>query len=382
MRRMLVGALLVSWTLAGCRTNDAIVGVGSPAAPKNVDAWYYAGAVTVTWDLASDWNGETFRIYSKRVSDPDYLLIAEVSSCAGGSCSYQDLNIVAGQTYDYYVASVDPDTGAETASAQSVEVTVPQPVPPPIPTGLEVIGLDNAVYLRWSSNARSAGDFSFYRVYLDASDGTQYLLGDTDSEGFLDQLAANGQTYFYYVTSVDDQGHESDAGVEVSGTPRPDYHGEWIYAYSDQPTLSGFRFQADEGIDPIVDGASSSRHFRLEVDTNGWSLVPNSQQASVYPTSFQTTSLRCGPGSDASCVDLPVAPTSGYTSQAVSLVAQDSYALRVTGDDGLAHYAVVRIDLLGYDQYGNALMFFDWAYQLQPGNPDLAPIEHVDFATR
>jgi len=382
MRRVVLGALLMSWALAGCSSNDVLVPVNTPAAPQNVDASYYDGVVTVSWDLAPDWNGETFRVYSKRVSDADYFLIAEVWSCAQGFCSYEDRNIVAGQTYDYYVSAVDPNSGAETASAGTIEVAVPQPVPPPVPTGLDVIGLDNSVYLRWSANARDASDFSFYRVYLDASDGTQYLLGDTDSEGFLDLLAANGQTYSYYVTSVDTQGHESDASLEVSGTPRPDYHGEVIYAYSDQPTLSGFRFQADETIDPILDGADASRDFRLEVDANGWWLVPNGQWASVYPSSFSTTALRCGPGSDVDCVDLPVAPTSGYLAQDVALTAQSSYALRVTGDDGQAHYAVVRVETLGYDQNGKALMIFDWAYQLQPGNPNLAPTGRVTFATK
>ncbi len=380
MRRVVVGTLLLSWTLVGCQSNDILVGVNPPAPPQNVDASYYAGAVTVTWELASGWSGETFRIYSKRVSDADYFLIADVSNCAQGLCSYEDRNVMAGQTYDYYVASVDPDTGVETASDYTVEVAVPQPVPPPVPTGLEVVGLDRAVYLHWSDNARSANDFSFYRVYLDASDGTQYLLGNTDSEGFLDGLAANGETYSYYVTSVDDQGHESAAGVEVSGTPRPDYHGEWLYGFSDQPSLSGFRFQTDESIDPVVPGTSPDRHFRLEVDTQGWWLVPSSE-ASVYPTDFATTALRCGVGADASCVDLPVAPTSGYVSQAVALYAQSSYVLRVRGDDGLSHYAVIRVDLLGYDQNGYAIMIFDWAYQLQPGNPSLAPVGQVDFST-
>jgi hypothetical protein len=380
MRRVALGAVLVSLALASCNSSNGLVGVNGPAAPQNVNASYYGGVVTVTWDLAADWNGESFRVYAKRATDRDYLLIAEVSSCAEGTCAYEDRNILAGQTYDYYVASVDPSTGAETASDQSVEVSVPQPVPPPIPTGLEAIGLDGVNYLRWSDNARSASDFSFYRVYLDAPDGTQYLLGNSDSEGFLDTRAVNGVTSTYYVTAVDDQGNESAASAEASATSRPDYHGEWVYAYSDQPSLSGFRFQNDESTDPIVSGTSADRDFRLEVDASGWWLVPSSL-AVVYPTGFTTTALRCGVGADASCVDLPVAPTSGYTQQKVALTSQTSYALRVQGDDGKSHYAVIRVDMLGFDQTGNALMVFDWAYQLQPGNPSLAPAGRVVFTT-
>jgi len=369
MRRALLGTLVAALALAGCE-DDILVPLEGPAAPRNLDAYYYAGVVRVTWELAPDWDGETFRVYSRRVTDADYFLIAEVSSCAGGACAYEDRNIVAGQTYEYYVAAVDPDTGMETSSDYTVEVEVPQPVPPPVPTGLQVVALDNALYLRWSANARSVDDFSFYRVYLDEGNGQEYLLGETDSEGFLDLLAVNGTTYRYFVTSVDDQGHESAAGAVASGAPRPDYHGEWVYDFASQPASSGFRFQADEDTNPIVSGTSPSRHFRLEVDDAGWWLVPG-PQAEIYPVGYATTSLKCGVAEDASCVDLPTAPTSGYVAQEVGLEPQTTYVLRVRGDDGLVHYGVIRVDLLGFDQDDNALMIFDWAYQLQANNPAL-----------
>jgi hypothetical protein len=34
---------------------------------------------------------------------------------------------------------------------------------------------------------------------------------------------------------------------------------------------------------------------------------------------------------------------------------------------------VIRVTLLGFDQDDAAIMIFDWAYQLQAGNPNLAP---------
>lgn len=369
MRRAVMGSLMAFLAMAGCE-NDILVPVEGPAAPVNVDAYYYAGAVYVTWELAPDWNEESFRVYSRRVTDRDYFLIAEVSSCADGMCGYEDRNVLAGRTYEYYVSAVDPDSGAETASEYSVEVAVPEPIPPAVPAGLAVVALDDANYLRWSSNARGASDFSFYRVYLREAEGEEFLLGETDSEGFLDLLAANGTTYRYFVTSVDDQGHESAGSTVASGTPRPDYHGEWIYGFGDEPAFSGFRFQADEGSDPVMSGSSPSRHFRLEVDAAGWWLVPG-PQAEVHPVALETTALRCGPAADAGCADVERAPTTGYVSRAVGLVPQMSYVLRVRGDDGRLHYGVIRVVLLGFDQDDRALMIFDWAYQLQPDNPAL-----------
>ncbi len=369
--RSVAWVLLAAIGLGACQSDTILVSGDGPAAPRALNASYYAGAVTVTWELGPAWDGEAFRVYSKRLSDADYFFIAEVTNCSAGFCSYADQNIVGGVTYEYYVSAVDPVTGVETASDYSVEVPVPVASAPSAPNAVEVIALDGANYIRWSDVAREASDFSFYRVYLDSSDGS-FLLGETDSEAFLDELAVNGGTYSYFVTALDDQGHESDGSAAADGTPRPDFTGEYLYAFSDRSDRSGFRFQEDESADPVVTGGDSGRHFRLEIDSNGWWLVPG-PNATAFPQGFVTTALKCGPGSDQGCVDLSVAPTSGYSTQDVALEPQTSYTLRVRGDDGLTHYAVIRVTLLGFDQDDDALMIFDWAYQLQADNPNLSP---------
>jgi len=373
MRRVsLVTGALMLLMAAACDTDSfSYVGEG-PAEPLNVWAEYYAGVVTVSWELAPGWNGEAFRVYSKRTSDPDFFFVAEVTSCTDGYCLYTDANIVAGVTYEYFVAAVDPSSGVETASQFTVDVYVPQATAPPDPSGTQVVALDGANYIRWSDNARSADDFSFYRVYLVEDDGSEFLLGETDSEGFLDEIAANGITSRYFVTAVDEYGHESFGATVAAGTPRPDFHGEWVYDHFDQPGLSGFRFQVDEDSDPIMAGASGSIHFRLEVDSQGWWLVPG-PGSSIYPQAFATTALKCGVAADALCVDVPVAPQSGYSVADMAMEPQTSYVMRVRGDDMEFHYGVIRVEMLGFDQNDNALMIFDWAYQLQAGNPDLVP---------
>lgn len=359
--------------VASCEGDPVYVGDGGdPAAPRNLDAYYFDRAVYVTWELGPAWDGESFRVYSKRTTDASYFLIAEVTNCSAGLCSYTDTNIEPQVSYEYYVSAVEPDTGVETSSAFAVEVFVPQAVPPPVPGGLEVVALDGAAYLRWDARSREADDFSYYRVYLDDGDGSVFFLGETDSEGFLDELAQNGLTYTYLVSAVDDLGHESQRSPAASGTPRPDYHNEWVWSYFDRPELSGFRFQSDESSDPLVDGDSGDRHLRLETDAQGWWLVPG-PDAEIHPEGFVTSAIKCGPGADAGCTALDVAPTTGYGTNDVGVVPQTTYALRVRGDDGELHYGAVRVTLLGFDQNDLAIMIFDWAYQLQPGNPNLAP---------
>ena len=378
MKRAKLGLFLLPMILglAACDSDDLIYYDDEYAAPpENLAAWYYNQAVYVTWELAPAWDDDAFRVYAKRISDTSYYLIAEVTNCSAGLCSYTDVNILPEITYEYYVASVSP-SGLETPSDWAVEVYVPIPDPPPDPGTVEVVALDNANYIRWSNNARSASDFSFYRVYLAENGGDNFILGETDSEGFLDLLALNGDSYNYFVASVDDKGHESFGSQMASGTPRPDYHGEWIYAYEDVPTQAGFRFSQDEMTYPILDGDSPNRHFRVEVDAEGWWLVPG-PGTEVFDGWFETSALKCGVNSDSDCVALDQAPLSGYTNLDMPLYPQTTYVLRVVGDDGLTHYGVIRVTLLGFDQDGAAIMIFDWAFQLQAGNPNLAPRKAV-----
>ena len=48
MRRVVMGMLAGALALAGCESDNILVPVDGPAAPRNLDAYYYAGAVTVT----------------------------------------------------------------------------------------------------------------------------------------------------------------------------------------------------------------------------------------------------------------------------------------------------------------------------------------------
>ncbi len=369
MTRAPMASLVLMLGLVACQDDLIFIADDVPAAPRALEASYYGGAVTVTWELAPAWNEDAFRVYSRRITDPDFFFIAEVTSCIDGFCSYVDTNVTGGETYEYLVSAVSPTSGIETDSDNSVDVFVPLPTAPPIPDGTYVIALDDANYIAWGATSRSAADFSHYKVYLDAS-GTAFLLGETDSEGFLDLLAANGETFSYFVTAVDSDGHESEGSVLGEGTPRPDFHGEWLYDDADQPAFSGFRFAEDEDTDPILAGLDPAAHFRLETDTNGWWLVLGTGTTAISP-GVPTTALKCSVAADALCVDVVTAPTSGYSVQDVQLFTQESYVLRVVGNDNLIHFGVIRIDLLGFDQNGDAIMIFDWAYQLQAGKPSL-----------
>ena len=371
MRCVAVALLLPMLLLGACDYDDELLMTtgSTPVAPEALDASYFAGAVTVYWELGRAWNGEPFRIYSRRISDFEFFLIAEVTNCLDGICSYEDWNIVANETYEYYVTAIDWDSGIETATDWTVQVTIPDPNPPAAPSGTFVITLDNANYLTWDSNARSSPDFSHYKVYQE-SGGSSLILGETDSEGFLDLLAINGTTYEYFVTSVDTDGHESMGGIPASGAPRPDFHDEWISAFSDDPDQSGFRFQLNDIANPIVDGTDTARHFRLESDGMQWWIVPG-PEASIFPTGFPTTALKCGVGADAGCTDVSAAPSGAYVTTPVEVFDETSYVMAVIANDGFQHFGVLRAESLGFNQLGHSIMIFSWAYQLLANNSEL-----------
>lgn len=377
-----LGLVLVAVVFTGtCRDGRTLTSVDGggyvPDAPRSLDGWYYDRSVHLTWELGPAWDGESFRVYGKRVSDADWFLVAEVTNCTGGACSYTDVNLASSVSYEYFVVAVDPGSGTESDRTRIVEVFVPQPVPPPEPIWTDALALDGTVYLQWDASPTDEADFSFYRVYLvDPDGGSDFLLGETDSPGFLDERAQNGSAYTYRVSAVDDQGHEGSVSPASTAIPRPDYHGEWLWAYQDRPEDSGFRFRESEDVDPLVDGDDPARHFRVELDADGWWLVPG-PDALLYQEAFATTALRCGPASDASCVELSTAPApgtgAGYGTAALGLLPQTTYVLEVVGDDGQIHYGAIRVELLGTDQAGDGIAVFDWAYQLAPATLSLSP---------
>ncbi|MDX1568133.1 MAG: fibronectin type III domain-containing protein, partial [Longimicrobiales bacterium] len=307
--------VVLAGSLTACRERSSVTGVRvghGPDAPRALDGWYYDRAVHLTWELGTGWDGESFRVYGKRTSDAQWFLVAEVTNCTGGVCSYTDVNLAEGVSYEYFVVAVDPASAVESERTAIVEVFVPQPVPPPAPAWTDAVALDGAAYLIWDSSPADVPDFSHYKVYLlDPDGGSDFFLGETDSPGFLDERVMNGSAYDYRITAVDDQGHEGAVGPVATAIPRPDYHGEWLWAYQDRPADSGFRFRASEDVDPLVHGDDPARHFRIEVDSQGWWIVPG-PGALLYQDAFATTALRCGPGSDASCVELTTAPATGY----------------------------------------------------------------------
>lgn len=96
--------------------------------------------------------------------------------------------------------------------------------PPDTPINLSATSDDRKILLKW--DAVDAGDLAGYNVYRSTSSisGTSTLTPINDSglvntASFTDESVQNGTTYYYRVTSVDNEGNESTPSIEVESTP-------------------------------------------------------------------------------------------------------------------------------------------------------------------
>ena len=87
---------------------------------------------------------------------------------------------------------------------------------------------------------------------------------------------------------------------------------------------------------------------------------------------WATTALKCGVAADATCTDVTIAPATNYTDGAVELFASTTYVIRTDEGGGNFNYGAIRVEFLGFDG-SDAIMIFDWSFQLQSNNPNLAP---------
>jgi len=380
-RRLRTPVALAVLALAACNDHPTDGGYygGEPGQPTDVRAryeWILQGwtaqgrpsgrpSVVVTWRIPTGWNNEPFAVYSRRAGQSSFSRIATVTSCQNGTCRYVDVNVSAGAQYEYYTATVDERSGRERVSDVRDAVTVPAATVVPTPQADSVFALDNANYLRWRSGGAS-GALWKYQVFLVAVNGSAvdlYQLGETDGTGFLDQRARNGRSYTYRVAAVDTLGHYSDMSGSFTGTPRPDFRGELIYAHGDSTPRSGFRFVDSDASSPIVAGDASNAQWRFEVVNGAWQIRPLGETEVV--DAGRTTALVCEPARDPGCRAVYQAPTSGYTRNPVPVNSEFSYVFRVRASNGRIHHGVVRPVILGTSQ-GKRLMIFDWAYQLVP----------------
>ncbi len=306
-------------------------------------------------------------MYSSASAGGSFVLRATTTSN-----SFHDQGVPALQ---YYVTAVD-QSGLESQPSNTVTIDERLALPPV--NQLTSTSLNGAIALVWSDNPFETDPAGFrnYRVYstpynldtdtcLETGWGVE---GTTVSPEFIAAALPNGVPRCFGVSAVSIEGFESMWSPIVNDTPRPDARNVAVSATQSDPTTSGFRFWNDlnsnglvenNELGQIVAGASPAADFSIERDGTG--------RLFLTPRRVQATVATYGSGPIADLTSIDIAPVTGYSSAPVELVPGTGYVVQISGaTDGFLRFGALRVTHVGRD-----FAIIDWAYQTDPGNPQL-----------
>jgi len=210
---------------------------------------------------------------------------------------------------------------------------------------------DEEVTIYWRANQES--DIDHYRIYRNLSpSGSFTLIGSSPGTSFVDQTVVNGTTYYYAVDAVDDAGQASEhlSYDFVFDTPRPEGFNATLSNALSVDATSGWDFWYITG--PMVRPSLDSRTDIWYDATAGSYLIHAPVDTKIQDAGY--VKLR----------DVDFAPPAGWSTDGiVEAIIGHSYI--VYTDDG--HYAKFEVTARG-----TGGMTFDWAYQIDPDNPELA----------
>jgi hypothetical protein len=225
---------------------------------------------------------------------------------------------------------------------------------PAPPRGLRSITGDHTAYLSWLDNGER--DLAGYRVWVaDCSGGSgcPYVeVGTTSGTTFSVAGLANGQTRYFAVTAFDRSGNESGWSDEyVFDTPRPEGF--------DQPLLNFLQSDAGSGWDFSAFTTRAWDHAETDMFFGHDAATGISK---MFVPDFQTDIQDAGYASSLDAVDF--APSAGWSpSGSAELIVGHCYVVWTRTN----HYAKFRVLSVSSNQ-----VVFDWAYQVDPGNRELA----------
>jgi hypothetical protein len=208
---------------------------------------------------------------------------------------------------------------------------------------------DLEVTIYWRANQEN--DIDYYKIYRNsAPTGTFSLIGTTSQTSFVDMQVTNGATYYYAVSAVDLAGQESaELSYEnVFDTPRPEGFGVTIRnAFTLPDSVSAWDFSAAARRSSV--DASTDIYYGAE---NGHFIVYAPIDTEIQDAGY--VALR----------DVDFAPPNGWSADGqVEAIVGHSYIV-LTRDN---HYAKFEVQ-----SRSASSMTFDWAYQIDPNNPELA----------
>ncbi len=222
--------------------------------------------------------------------------------------------------------------------------------PPAVPRGVMSITGDERVTLSWYPN--DDADLAGYNVYRSGNAETGfYYLATTSSEIYVDTDVENGVTYYYAVTAFDLDGNESELSYDlVYDTPRPEGYGVRIFDMNQNPEVAGYDF-SDYLVVDFRDELADI-YFEYDPQSNGLYINRTADDTDIQDYGYTET-----------LDDVSYAPEKGW-SQLGYVEAIEGHTYIIWTHDN--HFAKIRLT-----RVTPTMLEFDWAYQVDPGNPEL-----------
>ncbi len=254
-------------------------------------------------------------------------------------------------------------------------VLTPGGEPPPVPTDLRSTSLDGAVALSWSDAPYrwDPARFRLYRVWsadydLDADRcrAPWEVEGTTVAPSFVIAALANGVPRCFRVSAEAMDGSESAMSEAHFDTPRFGAQDVAIFAREVDDARAGFRFWRDDDHDLRAERGELARvcsgtgdvDFRVVRGPDGALFLEPRREGS------RITVWGSAPIADLTAIDL--APVDGYRRDAIEAVPGWGYVVEMAGPDGFKRFGALRVTWAGPDH-----LIFEWAFQDDPGNPEL-----------
>ena len=231
----------------------------------------------------------------------------------------------------------------------------PDFTPPAVPRGVISVTGDGEVYLYWYPNTEH--DLAGYNIYFGyEAEGYYTLIGSTPSANFVDRDVTNGETYFYAVSAYDYHGNESELSLDlVFDTPRPEGWGGRLWDFHSFPYDAGYNF-ATQLVVPYTDRRAD---IFFEMDKGIPFMWRGNDNTDLQDFGY-TNSID----------DVDYAPEFGWIKMDwLELVIGHTYIVW-TADNYFAKFRITEI--------GSNSITFDWAYQIDRGNPELKLIREKD----
>ena len=228
-------------------------------------------------------------------------------------------------------------------------VVVADTTPPAPPRALYSVTGDGTVALHWVRNDEP--DLAGYRVYISpAYQGPYTPITTVATTNYVVTGLTNGVTSYFAVAAYDAAGNESELSTEnIYDTPRPAGVNVSLQPSSTEPGgISGYDFSS--GVLRLSGDPATDMFFEVTGGTR-LMVVPD-LNTDIQDAGFHQLD------------DLDWAPDAGWSPTGTAELAVGHCYYVWTRDN---HYAKFRVTALS-----NAVVKFDWAYQVDPGNPQLA----------